>query len=143
MLTGCRMVKDVSKKLEINNNTCKTEKAIDTHGGFLGDGDYFAKITCSNLEVNQLSSNWKKLPLSEPLTKIKELIQCTGNGCQTFYERYGIPEINNGYYYFYDRHSDSKNQYDDQEINDRSSYNFNLVICDIDNNTIYYYELDT
>jgi hypothetical protein len=50
------------------------------------------------------NEHWLELPLSENL--------------QTFlYQPYDdtltIPEIKNGYYYFYDKHSDSKDPYDD------------------------------
>ncbi len=60
-----------------------------------------------------------------------------------FYERYDIPNINDGYYYFVDRHYDAINKYDDSMLNKRSSYNFCLALYDLENKIIYYYELDT
>ena len=133
----------INKSIEITSFDCKILEDKDTHGGFLGDGDYFAKISCSRLDYAKLSSNWKKLPLTDSLNKIMELIQCSDKECKSAYERYNIPNISNGYYYFLDRHSDSKNKYDDSNINNRSSYNFTLALLDKDTNIIYYYKLDT
>ena len=146
LLTGCtfgRKVEYIGNKIEINNNECKIEEEKDTHGGFLGDGDYFARVVCSKLDSSQLSSNWKELPLSSSLDRVKNLIQCNSKQCATFFERYHIPEIKNGYYYFYDRHSESIDKYDDTDLNNRSSYNFSLAIYDSDSGVIYYYKLDT
>ena len=72
-----------------------------------------------------------------------EMKQCGNNGCKNVYEKYNIPKIENGYYFFFDRHSESINKYDDSKINDRSSYNFTIALLDKNTNTIYYYRLDT
>ena len=134
-LTGCSLIpkNNILKKIEINNAKCKLEKDIDTHKGFLGDGEYFAKIKCSNLNYKKLSNNWKQLPLSNELNNIME----------NTYEKYPIPHITNGYYYFLDRHSNAKNKHDETNLNNRYSYNFTLAFIDINTNIIYYYELDT
>lgn len=80
--------------------------------------------------------------MSKPLNDVTKMIQCS-DGCKDFYKRYKIPKITNGYYYFYDRHSSSTDKFDDTNLNNRSSWNFTLVIFDKDNNVIYYYEKDT
>ena len=129
----------ISKDIEIANYGCEIDNNNDTHGGFLGDGEYFAKITCTNINYDELSSNWKELPLTESLNNIMEMIQCDSNGCINVYEKYSIPKIGNGYYYFIDRQNVSS----DNDINDRSSFNLTLALLDKDNNIIYYYELDT
>lgn len=59
------------------------------------------------------------------------------------YFKYSIPEINNGYYYFLDRHLEAKNKHDDTDLNNRYSRNFSLAIYDADNKIIYFYEMDT
>lgn len=133
----------ILKKIEIHDTNCKIENDIDTHGGFLGDGEYFAKIKCSKIKSNQLSLNWKKLPLSESLNYVIQMEQCDYIGCKNFYERYSIQSIENGYYYFLDRHYESQNKYDDTNLNSRASWNFTLAIIDMDTNIIYFYELDT
>lgn len=133
----------ISKNIEITNYGCEIKSEKDTHGGFLGDGDYFAKISCSKINYDELSSNWKELPITDTLNSIMEMIQCNEKACKSAYERYSIPNIVNGYYYFIDRHSESTNKYDDTNINTRSSFNFTLALLDKDTNIIYYYELDT
>jgi hypothetical protein len=54
-----------------------------------------------------------------------------------------IPEITNGYYYFYDRFEDSSDPLNDSELLERSSYNFTLAIYDADSQILYYCEVDT
>ena len=144
-ITGCvfnNEIKYIGKTLQINVDNCKIERQIDTHGGFLGDGDYFAKIVCTE-ETSEIAFRWKKLPLSEDLQKVIDMKQCNNNGCYNVYERYNIPIIQHGYYYFIDRHSESIDKHSDEKINERPSYNFSLGIYDNDNKVLYYYELDT
>ena len=142
LLSGCSS-NNILKKIEINNASCEVIEQKDTHGGFLSDGDYFAMIKCFDLSTNDLSDNWKKLPLSDELNIVKQMEQCDDKDCKTFTEKYNIPDITNGYYLFIDRYEGAKNKYDCTEVNSRSSYNFSLAMYDIDNSIIYYYELDT
>lgn len=147
LTTGCNLISNkqsiVLKRIEMTNANCKIEKDIDSHGGFLGDGDYFAKIKCFNINYSELSSHWKKLPLSETLNHVTQMKQCDNKGCNNIYDRFSIPNIKDGYYYFLDRHSESEDIYDDTNLNNRASWNFTLAIIDKNSNIIYYYELDT
>lgn len=143
LLTGCCKNEYIGDKIEVTNKTCKIVKEKDTHGGFLGDGDHFAIIECDELSKKDLSDNWKELPLTDNILEIVNMPQCNDDGCKTAFDRYGVPDIKNGYYLFVDRHDSVKNKYDDTELNIRSSYNFSLSIYDKDNNKIYLYELDT
>ena len=54
-----------------------------------------------------------------------------------------IPQIENGYYNFYDRASKNKNNNDDSKLFDRYSFNFSLAIYDADTDRLYYFEFDT
>ena len=135
-------LKRITNNIEISPSSCRLEEEVDTHGGFLGDGDYFAKLSCSKLD-NKPSKHWKELPLSEYLDKATKTLQCMGDGCKDIYERFNIPNVVNGYYYFLDRHSESDNKYDDTNLNNRTSWNYTVAIFDKDTNIIYYYELDT
>ena len=144
IICGCSSNnKNIISKIELDNNTCKIISEIDNHSGFNGDGDYFAKIKCSNINKEELSRHWKKLPLSDTLDTVSKIDKCDSKGCMNIYEKYKIPNITNGYYYFLDRHPESKNKYDDKNLNNRTSYNYTLAILDKDTNTIYFYELDT
>jgi len=133
----------ITKYLDINIKNCQVDSEKDTHGGFLGDGDYFAKLICTEKEDNEVKSKWIKLPLSVEIEKVLNIIDCHDNGCKTAYDRYNIPNIIDGYYYFYDRHSESSDSKDDKNLNNRSSYNFSVGIYDSSTKTIYFYELDT
>ena len=136
-------INNISKNIGITSSNCKIESDKDTHGGFLGDGEYFAKLTCNEVEENGIKINWRELPLSEELEKAMELKQCGSGSCKSAFERYNIPTNINGYYYFFDRHNDSTDKRSDRELNERSSYNFSVGIYDSDNRVLYYYELDT
>ncbi len=136
-------LKRISNNIEIALESCKLENEKDSHGGFLGDGDYFARIACSNINYDELTKNWQALPLSEPLSEVINMKQCSSDSCKNVYDKFAIPNINDGYYYFYDRHSEANNRYDDTNLNNRSSWNFTLALLDKATNTIYYYELDT
>ena len=141
LVTGCSILNcsndSIISDMGITNTTCEIIKEKDTHSGFLGDGDYFAKIKCNNLKASDLTKSWYTLPLSEELKEVTEMKQCNDKDCKNIYERYNIPSIDNGYYYFLDRQKGNTN------INERSSYNFTIAIADLDNSIIYYYELDT
>ena len=100
-----------------------------------------SKIKCS--KIPELSSNWKKLPLSSEIDKALSMKFCDGNGCKDTYEKYLIPKLESGYYYFFDRHDLANDINDDSELNNRSSWNFSVAIYDFGENIIYYYELDT
>lgn len=133
---------DVSGGTEISQN--------DTHGGFHGDGMYFASISFSdNTVLKQISEkgNWGATPLTENLSTLVY-------GTTTDNGRFGpyltdedgktvIPGIQNGYFYFADRHSQSTNRHDDTDVLNRHSFNFTFAIYDINTNILYYIEYDT
>ena len=142
LLTGCTITSEktyISKKISLNLDDCKIENSKDTHEGFLGDGTYFAKITCENLD--QKIYNWEKMPLKDDIKEALDLVICGENDCKNVFERYNIPEINEGFYYFLDRNPKA-NEENDPGLNNRASYNYSVAIFD-NNKTIYFYELDT
>ena len=144
IICGCNSTSsNIINKIEMNNNNCKIVKQVHNHGGFLGDGDYFAKIKCSNIKEEELSNHWKKLPLSSSINEAINIDSCNSEGCFNIYEKYNIQNIKNGYYYFLDRNSESNNKYDDTDLNKRYSYNYTLALLDKNTDIIYYYELDT
>ena len=58
-------------------------------------------------------------------------------------EKADIPEIEEGYYYFIDRFSETKDKYSDEDLLNRYSFNFTIVLFDNKTNILYYYEFDT
>ena len=55
----------------------------------------------------------------------------------------GIPLIENGYYYFINRHTNAAGRDSDEDLFDVVSFNFSLALYDCDEDMFYYYELDT
>ncbi|WP_317856253.1 hypothetical protein [Chakrabartyella piscis] len=125
------------KKFGIDFSKGKIVSEVDTLG-WMGDGYAFATMEFQEngalVTKMQKAKHWHTLPLS--------------NNLQTFiYQPYDstlpIPEITNGYYYFYDRHSESETVYDDKDLLNRHSFNFTLAIYDVDCNTLYTLEYNT
>ena len=145
LLCGCSINGKINEKIEIKNNNCKIKESVDTHDGFLGDGEYFAKIECKDLKESELSNHWRKLPMSKTIIDVLSIPFCDDRGCKNFYERYNISNDVNmkGYYFFYDRYSKYDDRYNEYSLDTRASYNFDVAIYDIENNVIYYYKLDT
>ncbi len=125
---------------------CKKDFIVTEEGDFKGGGSYYLILDCSkNREqaVENLSS-WNKLPLSENLN----LIMYGGEREGVTYnynlaEKAKIPEVENGYYCFLDRHSTSKDNRDDSELFHRNSFNFSLAVYDSAIDMMYYFEFDT
>lgn len=148
-LAGCSLSQTteeyIKDKIGIDISFCTIENEQDTHGGFHGDGDYLVKANCSGEQqkiLNQLN-DWNILPLSENL----QLIMYGGerDGMTYSYnlaQEANIPEINNGYYYFLNRKSDATSKHSDDIFN-KYSFNFTIVLYDLDTSMFYYYEFDT
>ena len=126
----------------------------DSHGGSHGDGMLFQQISFEDdkvLEEIKGNQNWKAFPLSRNIEALVYGVKEETEDCVRMYGPYLtdenwntiIPEIQNGYYYFYDRHSDSEDPYNDENVLDRASLNFTLALYDSDHNVLYYVEFDT
>ena len=142
----------LEKHLELDFPDITEISEKDTHGGFHGDGELFIKIKFKDNSLEEQLKEWKQFPLTENLEKA--VYGCTENigedeeitFASLFSDENGIskiPQIENGYYYFYDRYSESTDPEDDSELFSRYSWNFSLAIYDCDNSTLYYMELDT
>ena len=129
-------VKELSKLCGINLAWGDVVSSEDTHG-FHGDGYGVVKLHYTDGSVSgELAENehWNKLPLSDELNSFVY---------QPSDWMPSVPEIENGYYWFYDRHSEAEDPYDDTAFPGRSSVNFTLAIYDTDSNDLYLYEYDT
>ncbi len=130
--------------LDISGSTIVSGE--DSHGGFLGDGALMVEFDCTQISdaLTSKMSGWNPMPLSENLN----LVMYGGTKDGTVYahelaEKYGIPEIKNGYYYFVDRHAKSTDPSSDAALFSQLSYNFTLVIYNSDNAHLYLFEFDT
>ncbi|MBQ3379139.1 MAG: hypothetical protein IJG50_04640 [Clostridia bacterium] len=135
--------------VQLSNGNISQE---DTHGGFHGDGTLLAVIRFDEPQSGIAENEkWKSLPLSDTL---KTALYGFSDGSGQYmimplidFESAGItqtvPHVENGYYYFEDRHSKSTNASDDTDLLARSSYNFTLALYDSDTDTMYVIIEDT
>lgn len=152
-LTGCYMTSLFKSALQGNKELLGVDISkgtvvyeSDSHGGFLGDGTRFVKISFSDedcLNMIKQSPDWKPLPLTDTVTALVYGLKNVGpwaldeNGNPLF------PAIENGYYCFVDRYFEKNDNEDESEVLKRPSYNFTVAIYDTDTNILYYWEEDT
>lgn len=133
--------------IDVREGSVITE--YDSHGGFHGDGMTFVTVSFSDdtvLAQISESGDWKPLPLTETLTAVVYGISTDNSRIGPYLEQSEetvIPEIQNGYYWFLDRHSQSTDSRDDTDVISRGSQNFTLSIYDADTGMLYYVEFDT
>lgn len=120
---------------------CTVISAEDTHGGFHGDGDLIVTIDCTKNadSVSRQTEDWNSLPLSGNL----QSFLYGGEYTLGYGDKAGIPEFTNGRYFFWDRHSQSTDPTSDEELFERYSFNFSLVLYDTEHSLLYLFELDT
>ena len=142
----------ISEYIEIDVSAGEVVTHWDTHGGFLGDGDTFAEIKLEDESIEdeiKENGNWKELPFSDNMTALLYgLVSENVHAGPYLDDENGdpfFPEIKNGYYFFYDRHSEASlsKRYDESEVFDRASFNFVTAIYDTDTGTLYYWKFDT
>lgn len=153
ILAGCSTESNeeyIEKQISIEIPNVLNIEYMDDHGGFHGDGERFAKIKFDDnnglklLSQIDKSEKWNKMPLTDNLNLI--MYGGVKNDIEYSYniaEKFGIPAIKNGYWYFNDRHSKSISPENDTELFDRHSFNFTLSMFDADDNVLYYFEFDT
>lgn len=116
----------------------------DSHGGFHGDGSTIAVVRIRpSLEdqfLRNIPSNpsWHPLPLSDSLLALMQRSFPGENG-----EPFQPPTPEQGWYYFYDRHSESTDPTDDSDLFSRGSFNYDLAIYDEAEKTVWFFALDT
>ena len=152
-LFGCSVTSDakyIEQQIGIYMPEPKNINFEDEHGGFHGDGHTFAKLEFSLQDEEHIlkefeeNPNWNGLPLSENIN----LFMYGGVRGGTSYsyniaEKFKIPKIKNGYWYFVDRNSESTDSSSDTEIFNRFSFNLTIAMYDVDTSTLYYVEFDT
>ena len=122
---------------------------VDTHGGFHGDGCTYIELKFAGEYVDQLErkledmEEWIPLPLTKNLSKVVFGDQDFVSIFQITDEIPELPKITQGYYYFKDRHSESTDSASDADLFNRYSFNFDLIIYDIETHILYIFQLDT
>ncbi len=126
----------------------------DSHGGFHGDGTKFAAIQFPDDSVadqirNTEDGRWKAFPIQEEEVRVI-LYGVTKRQPDGTDATFGpilydhdtgeplFPQVEEGYYFFWDRHSDTKTP-----LLERPSYNFTVAVYDAEKKILYYGKLDT
>lgn len=157
LLSGCREFDQnayLSERLGVDVSRGTVQSSRNSHGGFHGDGLLEVTISFTQEQAEtmlaQLSGlpGWKPLPVTENLTKAlygKSVANHRWNPLiwHESPDEVLVPEIRNGWYYFFDRHSEAMDPLDDGNLFSRGSYNFTVAVFDTDTMTLYFYELDT
>ena len=145
----------VESHLDINTESAQIDTVIEPPRSFNGDGNTYVVLNFSDNPITEEikeKENWKQLPLTENLATIIYGGEKDGKQIDAFVCDYDggaktgiplIPQIENGYYYFKDRHLDAKDIYDDSKIFERESYNYTIAIYDEDTNLLYFWSEDT
>lgn len=141
MIPMCSPIKTVVNNLNLNLYDSKIVSEKSTKG-FFGDGMYYIVIDCKKSKekvLEQLNNRWELFPLTNNLN----LIMYEGNNNYHLAQDIGLPEIEDGYYLFINKHSSAKNKYRDDDLFDDHSFDFILAIYDIKTDLLYYFEYDT
>jgi len=137
---------NTGKVLNVDLSKGKYQRRIETHGGFLGDGEYYSRIifTKDNDISESLNNNaeWNKLPLPKELSDLLFNADENHHFDLEIDKRIKIPNIQNGFYFFRNK-QDVNNKNDASKIYNTYSFNLTIAIYDVDNYVLYYYELDT
>ena len=141
----------ISSLIGVDVSQADIKTIINNYDGFHGDGACcismpFGSDTC----LTQIKNNplWNELPLTDNLTAIVYGIETDTSSIGPYisfddFKTPAVPYIENGYYFFEDRHYESVNSKDDTDILNRNSFNLTIAIYDVDTDTLYYLELDT
>ena len=126
----------ISKGIGLDVRDSEVLYEMDTHGGFLGDGDttVVLKMNDDLTEAIEGDSLWHELPLPKELN--------LGVFCDEEGNRL-IGEIENGYWFFVDRNSEAEDIFDPSDLDKRASWNYSFAVYDADENILCVYELDT
>ena len=117
--------------LEINLDQCKIEliHELPFYMKFVDNGPSLTTIKCSKKIDKEIKSKWKPLPVPPDLEKAFPF----GEQVE---EKYRIPNIEKGYYFYIDRNSDD---YKFQPPDGR----YSVAVYDSENCLLYYYSMDT
>ena len=146
LVSACQSYDDISMMLGADVSFAKVISDSDDHGSFHGDGERYIAF---EFEDDSFENTIKEDNTWHPLSVMDDSITALLYGLETSEITYGpylenaIPEVENGYYFFYDRHSESNDPFDSAEVLERSSLNFTVAVYDAKADKLYYAELDT
>ena len=140
LFPGCRKADPLdalSEQLSLDLSGAEQLYEEDSHGGFHGDGESLTVLRLSAAPDFAQAEGWSTLPLPKSLSQA-----VYGDGShQALLD--GFPESEDGFYWFYDRHSGSTDPQDPSDLWKRPSFNFSLALYDSESQQLYYAEFDT
>lgn len=146
VLAGCQSYEEISMMLGADVSKAEVISKIDFHGGFHGDGErylefQFADDTFEN--TIKKDNTWHALPLQDD--SIEALLYGKNIGEITYgpYLQEAFPKVEEGYYFFYDRHTESGDPFDTSKVLGRSSMNVTVALYDSEKDLLYFVEMDT
>ena len=144
-LAGCGALSKAERQiknrtgLDLDLSGCRIVSETDSHGGFLGDGECLLVLDCGGSEdkLRAQTGDWPALPLSD---NVRTVLYDWGVA-----EKYGIPALGSGKWYFYDRFPDAAalDRRSDARLLSRPAVNFSLLLYDSEHSRLYYFEMDT
>lgn len=146
LLTSCgsgrQELRHYTKLLNIDFSSGEVISYEDNHGGFLGDGFMLLITQYGNDTVEDQikeSDKFRSFPLSKNLHDFLYGEDDWG----PFDLNLNVPEFNNGYFYFYNRHVDATHKETDEDLFNTVSFNFSFILCNVDNDLAYICDYDT
>lgn len=132
----------ISEQIGVDISGSKIIEKVDTHGGFHGDGRMFVQMEINNEDFEQeliKTGKWSQEP--SELTKI--LLYGNEEWNPYIVDDNSDPlmkKIVNGYYFII---NDADSDEEDIEWSEMYSVNVIVAVYDVDNNILYYCEIDT
>lgn len=147
ILSGCAYatvddVTYISEQIGVDISGSKIIEKEDTHGGFHGDGRMFVQMEINNEDFEQeliKTGKWSQEP--SELTEI--LLYGNEEWNPYIVDDNGDPlmkQIENGYYFII---NDTDSDEEDIEWSEMYSVNAIVAVYDVNNNILYYCEIDT
>lgn len=152
LLFGCSVkdpLREVSDAVGVDVTGGTLLEHTDSHGGFHGDGESIQCVQLTETQAAELMRGvrengfWHPLPLSEELSAAVYGRRTTTESFGPLFPEGAVPPVENGVWFFRDRHSQSTDPASTIGLHDRSSWNFTAAIFDADTGLLYYLELDT
>ena len=153
LLSACSGTRSTSENVEHELGISLPETIsvtyANTHGGFHGDGETWIALNFTAEGAKELSGQmseegWQPLPMVGELRAAVYGGELDGvNYGDGVFARYSVSAPVNGWYWFFDRHSEATDPHSADGLLGRYSMNYSAAVFDADRNTLYYYELDT
>ena len=149
VLIGCSLKNEIDPykyiydNLSIDVSSCELIDYDSSYFSPLGDGQRYISFDCIGNDIVDSISDWSVFPLSDNLNKAIYGIETKTSSGKGLCGQYNCPKIENGYYYFYNRHRNATDVKSDEDLYDLGSRNFTFAMYDIENTRLYYIEFDS